>query len=111
MKLEIRTLGVIISIILNELTYEICNHFLLLGPKPFKSMFSFFLCGLTANPSHEIVLPPDSTESYSSNIRSRWLSGRASASGAGGRGFEYRPRHTKGIKNVTSDYLAWCSAL
>ena len=32
--------------------------------------------------------------------RSRWLSGRASASGAGGRGFEPRPRHTKGVKMV-----------
>ena len=26
--------------------------------------------------------------------------GRASASGAGGRGFESRPRHTKGVKMV-----------
>ena len=43
--------------------------------------------------------------------RSRWLSGRASASGSGGRGFEPRPRHTKGVKNGTSGYLAWCSAL
>ena len=42
---------------------------------------------------------------------SRWLSGRASASGSGGRGFEPRPRHTKGVKNGTSGYLAWCSAL
>ena len=32
--------------------------------------------------------------------RSRWLSGRASASGSGGRGFEPRPRHTKGVKMV-----------
>ena len=32
--------------------------------------------------------------------RSRWLSGRASASGAGGRGFDSRPRHTKGVKIV-----------
>ena len=38
-------------------------------------------------------------------------SGRASASGAGGRRFETRPRHTKGIKNGTSGYLAWRSAL
>ena len=37
--------------------------------------------------------------------------GRASASGAGGRGFDTRPRHTKGIKNGTSGYLAWHSAL
>ena len=29
-----------------------------------------------------------------------WLSGRASASGSGGRGFESRPRHTKGVKMV-----------
>ena len=43
--------------------------------------------------------------------RSRWLSGRASASGSGGRGFEPWPRHTKGVKNGTSGYLAWCSAL
>ena len=33
------------------------------------------------------------------------------ASGAGGRGFESRPRHTKGVKNDTSGYLAWRSAL
>ena len=33
-------------------------------------------------------------------VRSRWLSGRAPASGAGGRGFEFRPRHTKGVKMV-----------
>ena len=32
--------------------------------------------------------------------RSPWLSGRASASGSGGRGFESRPRHTKGVKMV-----------
>ena len=38
-------------------------------------------------------------------------SGRASASGAGGRRFETRPCHTKGVKNGTSGYLAWCSAL
>ena len=43
--------------------------------------------------------------------KSRWLSGRASASGSGGRGFEPRPRHTKGVKNGTNGYLAWCSAL
>ena len=43
--------------------------------------------------------------------RSRWLSGRASVSGSGGRGFEPRPRHTKGVKNGTNGYLAWCSAL
>ena len=43
--------------------------------------------------------------------RSRWLSGRASASGSGGRGFDPRPRHTKGVKNGTSGYLAWCSVL
>ena len=29
-----------------------------------------------------------------------WLSGRASTSGSGGRGFESRPRHTKGVKMV-----------
>ena len=34
-------------------------------------------------------------------------SGRASASGAGGRRFETRPRHTKGVKNGTTGYLAW----
>ena len=38
-------------------------------------------------------------------------SGRASASGSGGRGFDTRPRHTKGVKNGTSGYLLWCSAL
>ena len=38
-------------------------------------------------------------------------SGRASASGAGGRRFETWPRHTKGVKNGTSGYLAWRSAL
>ena len=38
-------------------------------------------------------------------------SGRAYASVAVGRGFETRPRHTKGITNGTSGYLAWRSAL
>ena len=33
------------------------------------------------------------------------------ASGAGGRRFETRPCHTKGVKNGTSGYLAWRSAL
>ena len=37
--------------------------------------------------------------------------GRASASGAGGRGFDSGPGHTKGVKNGTSGYLAWRSAL
>ena len=37
--------------------------------------------------------------------------GRASASGAGGPGFDLGPRHTKGVKNGTSGYLAWRSAL
>ena len=37
--------------------------------------------------------------------------GRVSASGVGGRGFDPGPRHTKGIKNGTSGYLAWRSAL
>ena len=37
--------------------------------------------------------------------------GRASTSGAGGRGFDPGPRHTKDVKNGTSGYLAWCSAL
>ena len=37
--------------------------------------------------------------------------GRASASGARGRGFVSRPRHTKGVENGTSGYLAWRSAL
>ena len=32
--------------------------------------------------------------------------GRASAFGAGGRGFESRPHHTKGVKNGTSSSLA-----
>ena len=38
-------------------------------------------------------------------------SGRASASRAEGRRFKTRPRHTKGVKNGTSGYLAWRSAL
>ena len=38
-------------------------------------------------------------------------SGRVSALGSGGRGFNTWPRHTKGVKNGTSGYLAWCSAL
>ena len=37
--------------------------------------------------------------------------GRASASGAGGHGFDPGPRHTKGVKNGTSGYLAWRSPL
>ena len=37
--------------------------------------------------------------------------GRASASGAGGRGFNPGPHHTKGVKNGTSGYLTWRSAL
>ena len=32
--------------------------------------------------------------------------GRASPLGAGGRGFETRPHHTKGVKNGTSSSLA-----
>ena len=32
---------------------------------------------------------------------------RASASGAGGRGFDPAPGHTKDFKNGTSGYLAW----
>ena len=36
---------------------------------------------------------------------------RVSASGAGGRGFDPGPGHTKDFKNGTSGYLAWCSAL
>ena len=43
--------------------------------------------------------------------QSRWFSGIASALGARGLSFEPRPRHTKSIKNGTSGYLAWCSAL
>ena len=39
------------------------------------------------------------------------ISGRESASGAEGRGVKFRPRHTKGVKNCTSGYLAWCSEL
>ena len=37
--------------------------------------------------------------------------GRAFASGAGGRGFDPGPGHTKGVKNGTSGYLAWRLAL
>ena len=37
--------------------------------------------------------------------------GRASASGVGGRGFDPGPCHTKGVKNGTSGYLVWRSAL
>ena len=33
-------------------------------------------------------------------------SGRASASGSGGRRFDPRPRHTKGVKNGTGSSLA-----
>ena len=33
-------------------------------------------------------------------LKTRWLGGRASASGSGGRGFESRPRHTKALKMV-----------
>ena len=36
---------------------------------------------------------------------------RASASGAGDRGFDPGPGHTKDFKNGTSGYLAWLSAL
>ena len=36
---------------------------------------------------------------------------RASASEAGGRGFDPGPRHTKDVKNGTSGCLAWRSAL
>ena len=36
---------------------------------------------------------------------------RASASGAGGRGFDPGPGHTKDFKTGTSGYLAWRSAL
>ena len=36
---------------------------------------------------------------------------RASASGAGGRGFDPGPGHTKDFKNGTSGYLAWRTAL
>ena len=35
---------------------------------------------------------------------------RASDSGAGGRGFDPEPGHTKDLKNGTSGYLAWRSA-
>ena len=31
--------------------------------------------------------------------------------GLGGSRFESRLRHTKGVKNGTSGYLAWCSVL
>ena len=37
--------------------------------------------------------------------------GRASALGAGGREFDPGLRHTKGVNNGTSGYLACCSAL
>ena len=37
--------------------------------------------------------------------------GGASASGVGGRGYDPGPCHTKGVKNGTSGYLAWRSAL
>ena len=43
--------------------------------------------------------------------RSRWLNGRASRLGAGGRGLESRPRHTKEYKNGISGYHARCSDL
>ena len=47
---------------------------------------------------------PENTSPDSAN-------GRASASGAGGCGFDPGPRHTKGVKNGTSGYIAWRSAL
>ena len=40
-----------------------------------------------------------------------WLTKTVQFILSGGRGFEPRPRHTKGVKNGTSGYLAWCSAL
>ena len=46
----------------------------------------------------------ESLDSYSVMVR-------ASASEAGGRGFDPGPGHTKDFKNGTSGYLAWRSAL
>ena len=67
-----------------------------------------------ASPQHDLChcyMLSGTLNSKGSRERSLWLSGRASVSGSGGRGFESRPRHTKGVKNGTSGYLAWCSAL
>ena len=74
-------------------------NFVILNPRKFHftSPRKFWFCAC-----HYVIFAvtgPDSS------------SGRASASGAGGRGFETRPRHTKGVKNGTSGYLAWRSAL
>ena len=41
-----------------------------------------------------------SCKCFSQSYRTRWLIGRASASGAGGRGFESRPRHNNGVNMV-----------
>lgn len=43
--------------------------------------------------------------------RSRWLSGRASVLGAGGRGFDPQPQHTRVVKNDTCSSIAWRPAL
>ena len=55
---------------------------------------------------------PDYRADWHSGIASSdSANGRASASGAGGPGFNPWPCHTKGVKNGTRGYLAWRSAL
>ena len=76
----------------------------LLPPKP-KSTFRHLKQGIQEFHRKYILVPAGQVN------RSCWLSGRASASKSGGRGFESQPRDTKGVKNGTSGYFAWCSAL
>ena len=62
------------------------------------------------NPSQTVVFDDDESGSVSLSSRvpqgSNSLLVRASASGAVGRGFAPRSRHTKGAKNGTNSYLA-----
>ena len=78
-----------------ELSYELGASCLLNGASCLLDVGRVVLGGVVPNP---LLQGPDSAN------------GRASPSGAGG-GFESRPRHTKGVKNGTSSYLAWRSAL
>ena len=71
-----------------------------------QTYFTAFLYVLSDHPSY-MQLPkklPKITDSDSVMVR-------ASASGAGGRGFDPGPGHTKAFKNGTSGYLAWRSTL
>ena len=80
----------------NSLLFDIYNHFLKEGVSSCISLPARYLLEQI---SRHHATGPDSAN------------GRASASGAGGRGFDPGPRHTKGVKNGTSGYLAWRSAL